>query len=240
VQEGDDEENETESPVRNTVPEDTVTCTHFLQCQSQDARRSKLPRCDFQSTDAADMEYNVGKWLPVTVPYSPSERDTGKVLDQFAYNYQPACNRGPFRCHIAEPHSCGKRMLQMLRYHWQPDTCELKSFDAAQMERMWAGKRVLYIGDSLMRQQFNSMRFLMQRYWKSPEDGKRRDPEYFETKSGARVDFMWSKYLLEERLLPQRLALPEQNWPDLVGKADWVVMNVGHHWHKKDSRYSMP
>lgn len=212
--------NETASDTHAPIVTDSeeVTCTHFLQCQSASSARAALPMCDYRATDASQMQYNVGRWVEAKVPYADNAL-VGDALDTFAYNYQPACNRGPFRCHVTEPHSCGKRSLQMLRYHWQPDTCTVAPFIPDELEHRWAGKRVLFIGDSLMRQMFNSLRYLMREHWKTPEDGVRREPEYFETKSGARVEFAWSKFLLEERLLPDRMELPENNWPDLITKA---------------------
>ena len=207
------------------------TCSKFLQCSD---KRSKLPTCSFRSEEPAS--YIDGVWQKVKPDFRKATTDAG-ALDSFAYNYQPSCNKGPFRCHIAEPNSCGPKSLQMLQYHWTPNSCRLMDFVPAELERMWAGKYVLFVGDSLMRQMFNSIRFLMRDHWMSAEQALRKDPEFFDTKSRARIEFVWSKYLLDEHALPGRLVLPQRSWPDMVKKADWVIMNVGHHWHKKDRSF---
>ena len=225
-----DEDQRTSDTFKQPVNTTTV-CSSFLNCLSP---TSNLPRCSF--ADPHQTKYVQGHWVQVSLNISMNTT-VGEALNSFAYNYQPRCNEDTFRCHIAEPNSCGPKALRMLQYHWQPDACSLQPFSAHALNALWASKRILFIGDSLMRQMYNSIRFLLREYWAGPEEGTRKDPEYCLLRSGAKMEFVWSKFLVDERYLPRKLHLPENNWPDRVKEADYIVMNVGHHWHKKDKSF---
>ncbi|KAH0468104.1 hypothetical protein IEQ34_003137 [Dendrobium chrysotoxum] len=56
----------------------------------------------------------------------------------------------------------GRRDKEYLRYRWQPDgECVLPAFDGMEMMRLWRGKRVLFVGDSLSLNMYNSMLCLL-------------------------------------------------------------------------------
>ncbi|KAL0925162.1 hypothetical protein M5K25_003473 [Dendrobium thyrsiflorum] len=56
----------------------------------------------------------------------------------------------------------GRPDKKYLRYRWQPDgECVLPAFDGMEMMRLWRGKRVLFVGDSLSLNMYNSMLCLL-------------------------------------------------------------------------------
>ncbi|PKU72681.1 hypothetical protein MA16_Dca010251 [Dendrobium catenatum] len=56
----------------------------------------------------------------------------------------------------------GRPDREYLRYRWQPDgECVLPAFDGMEMMRLWRGKKVLFVGDSLSLNMYNSMLCLL-------------------------------------------------------------------------------
>jgi len=62
---------------------------------------------------------------------------------------------------IAASSSCEEKVLRLAQWAWQPRLCKLLPFDATFLSQRLAGKRVQFIGDSTMRQQFWALGLLM-------------------------------------------------------------------------------
>lgn len=56
---------------------------------------------------------------------------------------------------------CEDKLLRLAQWAWQPTSCTLLPFDASFLSQKMSGKRVLFIGDSTMRQQFWALGLLM-------------------------------------------------------------------------------
>ncbi|XP_072984557.1 protein trichome birefringence-like 37 [Typha latifolia] len=48
-----------------------------------------------------------------------------------------------------------------LKYRWKPNSCELTRFDGKELLRRWSGKRIMFVGDSLSANQYESMLCLL-------------------------------------------------------------------------------
>jgi hypothetical protein len=105
------------------------------------------------------------------------------------------------------------------------------------------GKKLMVVGDSLMRQMFNSLRFMLQSSVNDPSSIR------FDTRSETiRIDaedleisFHWSTHLIETRLFIQNKTLvPSKAWVQRLAqdpRVNILIFNVGHHWHKVDRRF---
>ncbi|XP_019162569.1 PREDICTED: protein trichome birefringence-like 38 [Ipomoea nil] len=51
----------------------------------------------------------------------------------------------------------GRPDKQFLRYAWKPDSCNLPRFDGVDLLRKWRGKKIMYVGDSLSLNMWESM-----------------------------------------------------------------------------------
>ncbi|PIN13054.1 hypothetical protein CDL12_14337 [Handroanthus impetiginosus] len=51
----------------------------------------------------------------------------------------------------------GRPDKQYLKYSWKPDSCTLPRFDGADLLRRWKGKKIMFVGDSLSLNQWNSL-----------------------------------------------------------------------------------
>ncbi len=204
----------------------------------------QLPRCNFSNHQYTYLE---GQWKDALSPLFPetfTNQSRSEWLERFAYNYQDKCNAETFRCHVYEPNNCRIHALDIVKYQWIPRNCYLEDFDPLRVDRAMRNKTVLFIGDSLMRQQFNSWRFLMRSVWADKKEAMYE--EQFHTVNGAHYIFAWGKFLAadrEERLLMTGDAAvdPDMGWAQLLldpnQRVDVVMMNVGHHWHKADTNF---
>ncbi|GLT80074.1 hypothetical protein SLA2020_515340 [Shorea laevis] len=51
----------------------------------------------------------------------------------------------------------GRPDKQFLKYSWQPDSCNVPRFDGVDLLRRWRGKKIMFVGDSLSLNMWNSL-----------------------------------------------------------------------------------
>ncbi|GAA0185001.1 hypothetical protein LIER_32289 [Lithospermum erythrorhizon] len=75
------------------------------------------------------------------------------VVDSTFPLYQSS--RCPF---IDDQFNCGARPDKLyLKYSWKPNSCNLKRFDGKRLLAKWQGKKIMFVGDSLSRNQWQSL-----------------------------------------------------------------------------------
>lgn len=55
----------------------------------------------------------------------------------------------------------GRADIRYLKYAWQPDSCNLPRFNGLDLLRKWRGKKVMFVGDSLSENQWQSLACLL-------------------------------------------------------------------------------
>ncbi|KAI7755913.1 hypothetical protein M8C21_016359 [Ambrosia artemisiifolia] len=55
----------------------------------------------------------------------------------------------------------GRSDTQYLKYSWQPDSCNLPRFNGLDLLSKWKGKKVMFVGDSLSENMFQSLACLL-------------------------------------------------------------------------------
>ena len=99
---------------------------------------------------------------------SPVSTKLGKKCDIFRGRWV-LFHKGPYytnvTCHhILDQQNCmkfGRPDTEFLKWRWKPDECELPFFDAAQFLELVRGKSMAFIGDSLARNQMESLLCLL-------------------------------------------------------------------------------
>ncbi|XP_060196701.1 protein trichome birefringence-like 4 [Lycium barbarum] len=159
--------------------------------------------------------------------------------------------------HIDEPFDCyknGRPDNGYMKFRWHPKHCNIPRLNAKEMLELLRGKRLVYVGDSLNRNMWESMVCLLRN---SLEDKSRvfeASGRHDFKKEGAysfifmdyncSVEFVRSPFLVQEWEVPDkngskketlRLDLIEMSLDKYKG-ADILVFNTGHWWtHEKTS-----
>ncbi|KAK1696188.1 hypothetical protein QYE76_012885 [Lolium multiflorum] len=136
----------------------------------------------------------------------------------------------------------GRRSDDYQKWRWQPDGCDLPRFDAKLLLEKLRNKRMMFVGDSLNRNQWESMVCLVQA--EAPWDKKKlvkngslnvfRLHEY-----NATIEFYWAPFLVESNSddpdihsIPNRMIMPTSiakhaaNW---IG-VDYLIFNTYIWW----------
>ncbi|KAG2552482.1 hypothetical protein PVAP13_9KG464500 [Panicum virgatum] len=139
---------------------------HLAYASQQGRRR--------ESSDNSTLGYNPG-----AAPVNPDKQETAKSNMDFARSDAAQCdvsdgswvfdesyplyesNSCPF---IDEGFSCqanGRMDKSYMKMRWQPKHCNVPRFDARKMLEMLRGKRLVFVGDSINRNQWESMMCLL-------------------------------------------------------------------------------
>uniref|UniRef100_A0A6N2KRK6 Uncharacterized protein n=1 Tax=Salix viminalis TaxID=40686 RepID=A0A6N2KRK6_SALVM len=136
----------------------------------------------------------------------------------------------------------GRRDSDYSRWEWQPDDCTLPRFNPELALKKLRGKRLLFVGDSLQRGQWQSFICLVE--WIIPEDKKSykqgRSHSVFRAKEyDATIEFYWAPFLIESNTDHHIIADPKKrilkvdsidkhakNW----GGVDFLVFNTYVWW----------
>ena len=113
---------------------------------------------------------NAGK-SSETLRYSSESRCrwSKQKCDLFSGNWIPSRGGGPYytnrsHCVIDGGQNCikfGRRDTNFMKWRWKPDECELPLFDPVQFLELVRGKSMAFVGDSLSRNQFQSLGCLL-------------------------------------------------------------------------------
>ncbi|GAB2235619.1 hypothetical protein Droror1_Dr00026050 [Drosera rotundifolia] len=121
----------------------------------------------------------------------------------------------------------GRPDSDYLHWEWQPDECSLPRFDPEYALRKLRGKRVLFVGDSLQRGQWQSFVCLVQSV--IPDDLKHmkrgRVHSVFRAKEyNTTIEFYWAPFLIESNSDVHIIGDPKQR----ILKVDSVAKHAQH------------
>ncbi|WCJ23388.1 Protein trichome birefringence [Euphorbia peplus] len=146
----------------------------------------------------------------------------------------------------------GRTDFDYLRFRWKPHGCQIPRFDGSKMLEMLRGKRMVFVGDSLNRNMWESLVCSLReslknksRIYEAPNKREFKTRTFYSFKFidyGCSIDFVKSPFLVQEWKQSDRTGFPRETLrldvvPMAYSKyrdADIIIFNTGHWWtHQK-------
>ncbi|KAJ9139974.1 hypothetical protein P3X46_030663 [Hevea brasiliensis] len=131
-------------------------------------------------------------------------------------------------------------------WRWKPSQCELPRFDAKKFLELMRGKTLAFIGDSVARNQMESMLCLLWQVEVPKNRGNRRMQRYFFRSTSTMIVRIWSSWLVHktsepfdfarEGVVKLHLDAPDEDFMEFIPSFDVIVLSSGH-WFAKQSVY---
>ncbi|KAF8114061.1 hypothetical protein N665_0043s0125 [Sinapis alba] len=131
-------------------------------------------------------------------------------------------------------------------WRWKPSQCDLPRFDARKFLELMRGKTLAFIGDSVARNQMESMLCLLWQVETPVNRGSRKMQRWLFKSSSVMIARIWSSWLVHqfdekfdyapEGVTKLKLDLPDERIIEALPKFDVVVLSSGH-WFAKQSVY---
>ncbi|KAJ4974064.1 hypothetical protein NE237_007238 [Protea cynaroides] len=154
---------------------------------------------------------------------------------------------------IPDSKNCGKHGredVDYLKWRWKPDGCDLHRFDPKSFLRIVNGKKLAFIGDSVARNQLESLLCLLS-HEETPTDIYKDSIDRFRTWYFPSHNFtlmiLWSKFLVvgEERVINGSLSgvydlhldRIDQNWASKLPGVDYAIISDSHWFFRKNYIY---
>ncbi|XP_042490522.1 protein ALTERED XYLOGLUCAN 4-like isoform X2 [Macadamia integrifolia] len=154
---------------------------------------------------------------------------------------------------LPDSKNCGKhgrKDKDYLQWRWKPNECELPRFDPKTFFRIVHGKKLAFIGDSVARNQMESLLCLLS-LEETPTDIYKDSEDRFRTWYFPSHDFtlfiFWSKFLVvgEERVINGSLSgefdlhldMIDNNWASKLHGVDYAIISDAHWFFRKNYLY---
>ncbi|KAJ0972144.1 hypothetical protein J5N97_020103 [Dioscorea zingiberensis] len=186
------------------------------------------PLNDFQKADSGRCDLLKGKWV-----YHPA----GPLYTN---------NTCPFITQMQNCQGNGRPDKEYENWRWKPDQCDLPLFDGRKFLELMRDKTLAFVGDSVARNQFESMLCILSQVETPRNRGNRLMQRWHFRSTNTFLCRIWSSWLVHQSSEPLQFApkevvkihldLPDETFMDHLLKFDVVVLSSGH-WFAKQSAY---
>ncbi|XP_057952417.1 protein trichome birefringence-like 18 [Malania oleifera] len=131
-------------------------------------------------------------------------------------------------------------------WRWKPSQCDLPRFDAKKFLELMRGKTLAFIGDSVARNQMESMLCILWQVEAPKNRGSRKMQRWFFKSTSTSIVRIWSSWLVHqtsgqldyapEGVVKLHLDAPDMNFMEFIPRFDVIVLSSGH-WFAKQSVY---
>ncbi|XP_057737749.1 protein trichome birefringence-like 19 [Arachis stenosperma] len=183
---------------------------------------------------------------------STTESESEDGCDIFSGTWVPY-PEGPYYNHetcpwILDQQNCikfGRPDTDFMHWRWKPDQCELPLFDADQFLKLVKGKKMVFVGDSVGKNQMWSLLCLLNHVSEAEDLSERysSNPMYFKRYYFEDYNFtlanLWSPYFVKARdddpdqhtynnIMRLYLDEADEAWTNQVADFDIVIFSAGH------------
>ncbi|PKU83703.1 hypothetical protein MA16_Dca010096 [Dendrobium catenatum] len=202
-------------------------------------------------TITGKLDSSISIWAPASHNTSSHSRNSGKTkfgdcdLYHGKWIYDPT---GPLYTNITCPvltqsQNCqgnGRPDKDYENWRWKPDQCNIPRFDARKFLEMMKGKILAFIGDSVARNQMESMLCILWQVEAPRMRGNRRMHRWHFRSTSTTIVRIWSSWLVHKSasrgIVRVHLDKPDEAFFELLPMFDVVVLSSGH-WFSKGSIY---
>eukprot|EP00249_Psilotum_nudum_P022008 c28336_g3_i1 orf=153-1802(+) len=131
-------------------------------------------------------------------------------------------------------------------WRWHPRDCDLSRFDAAAFFRVMSGKTLAFVGDSVARNQMESLMCILWQVETPKNIGNKKMQRWFFRTHSVTIIRIWSAWLVHtstaafqfapENLTKLYLEEPDESFMNYLPKFDVLVLSSGH-WSTKQTAY---
>ncbi|XP_031274487.1 protein YLS7-like [Pistacia vera] len=131
-------------------------------------------------------------------------------------------------------------------WRWKPSQCELPRFDAKKFLELMRGKTLAFVGDSVARNQMESMLCLLWQVEAPKNRGNRKMQRWYFKSTSVMIVRIWSSWLVHKTNEPfdfapagvdkLHLDSPDEYFMNYILEFDVIVLSSGH-WFAKQSVY---
>ncbi|KAJ1393960.1 PMR5 N-terminal domain [Sesbania bispinosa] len=188
--------------------------------------------CETRSEETQSCNIFSGKWIPY--PEQP-------------YYNNETC---PFIIPQLNCFASGRPDSGFLKYRWKPHDCDLPLFDATQFMKLVQGKSLAFVGDSMGRNQMQSLLCLINNVAHLEDITGRytsKDDQYFKWWFSADYNFtiaaLWSPYLVKSidadpngfsfsSVMNLYLDEADEAWARRIQNFDYVIISAGQWFYR--------
>ncbi|KAJ0987282.1 hypothetical protein J5N97_005638 [Dioscorea zingiberensis] len=145
---------------------------------------------------------------------------------------------------IQEHQNCmknGRPDRDFLKWRWKPDRCELPHFDPLSFLELLRGKTLSFVGDSLARNQMQSLMCLLSKVVYPEDISETRDENFkrmYYSEYNFTISIFWSPFLIKskqpvsegpslDRMWKLYLDETDDNWTSKVETSDYLIISGG-------------
>lgn len=131
-------------------------------------------------------------------------------------------------------------------WRWKPSHCNLPRFDAKIFLKLMSGKTLAFIGDSVARNQMESLLCALWQVEVPKNRGNKKMQRYYFRSTSVMIVRIWSSWLVKQTNEPLDFAsddvvklhldAPDDNFMEFIPTFDVIVISSGH-WFAKRSVY---
>lgn len=207
------------------------------------------------SSDAASADSKSGAKSDISaVPSNASKTgsdDSGCDLYQGSWFYDSlgplyTNNTCPVLTQMQNCQGNGRPDKEYENWRWKPSQCDLPRFDAKKFLELMRGKTIAFIGDSVARNQMESMLCLLWQVEAPKNRGNKKMQRYFFRSTSTMVVRIWSSWLVHQTsesidfapkgVVKLHLDAPDEHFMEFIPNFDVIVLSSGH-WFAKQSVY---
>ncbi|KAJ6804322.1 protein YLS7-like isoform X1 [Iris pallida] len=150
---------------------------------------------------------------------------------------------------LSQPQNCqgnGRPDNDYENWRWKPNECELPRFDGRKFLELMRGKTLAFVGDSLSRNQMESMICILWQAKAPINHGNRRMHRWYFPSTSTTIVRIWSAWLVHKIAPPAssgprkgakvHLDIPDETFMEFLPKFDVLVLASGH-WFTPEAIY---